>query len=489
MNSSAMLSSRLLHHFTVALTLGLACTVIAALPPAPVAAHTNIIIVLIDDLGYGDLACYGNPFVRTPNIDQLAKEGVRFTSAYSPAPVCSPSRAGIMTGRWPVRTGVTDAIGDAGTKWNTGRRLTPPGNSGQLALAEITVAELFHAAGFTTASIGKWHLGGPGFLPEAQGFEVNFSGSAEGSQKSMFGPDYGIGLPPAPSGEHLAERVEAEAEAFMRRNRDRPFFVYLSHYSVHRPVAARPATVSHYPSKGLAPWGLVPEYAAMIEEMDATIGRLMTFLREENLDQNTVVLFTSDNGAVKRWGSNGPLRGTKGTIFEGGIRVPMILRLPGGIGAGRELDVPVSGCDLLPTLLDLAGIEAPRDLQLDGQSLAPLVHGNAAFPMKRELLWHFPHYNMHGSTPSSALRFGRFKLIRFYETGRDELYDLQLDPGESRDLSAINPEITQLLGMRLTGLLLAGGARMPQANRTYKDVEPDLPELHPFESTRTVPQN
>lgn len=454
-----------------------------AAEPAPL----NVVLIVIDDLGYGDLACYGNPHVRTPHIDRLAREGTRFTAAYAPAPVCSPSRAGILTGRWPVRSGITDAIGEAGNKWNEGRKLVPPANAPHLALEETTLAEMFRRGGYATASIGKWHLGGPGFLPTDQGFDVNFSGNMLGSQKSMFGPDYGIGLPPAQAGEHLTERIQHEAERFITVQRDRPFFLLLSHYAVHRPVGARPGTVAHYPPKGPAPWGLVPEYAAMIEETDASVGRLMSFLRERGLDRRTAVVFTSDNGAVKWWGSNGPLRGTKGVVYEAGIRVPLIVRLPDGTGAGRVSGLPVHGCDLFPTLLDLAGLPAPAQLRLDGQSLLPLLRGSGSLPAERAFFWHFPHYNMHGSVPASAVRVGDLKLIAFYETGRHELYDLRADPGETRDLSNSRPETLHTLKTRLAALRAETGARLPTPNAAYAGIEPELRELRAFESTRTVP--
>lgn len=447
----------------------------------------NVVFVLADDLGYGDLACYGNPIVHSPNIDLLARQGIRFSQAYAPSPVCSPSRASLLTGRMPARLEVTDALGDAGNKWNSGRRLNPPANPKSLALDEITLAEKFREAGYATASIGKWHLGGAGHLPENQGFDVNFSGNSLGSQKSMFGPDYGIGLTPAPPGEHLAERLEQEAEKFIRENRDRPFFLYLSHYSVHRPIGARPETVSHYPGKGPPPWGLLPEYAAMIEELDSTVGRLMSFLSEQGLTENTVVVFTSDNGAVKWWGSNGGLRGTKGTIYEGGIRVPLIIRLPDIAAAGQLSDTPVHGCDLFPTLLDIAGIPLPANRVFDGLSLRPVMHGETGFPTERPMLWHFPHYNMHGSTPATAMRLGQYKLIRFYETGREELYDLSIDPEETVDISESQPELLRQLGTRMVELLAETGAIMPQINAEYRFTEPELKELQPFESTRTKP--
>lgn len=452
-----------------------------------VASALNVVVVLIDDLGYGDLGCYGNPQVRTPFVDRLAREGTRFTQAYAPSPVCSPSRAALLTGRWPARLGLTDAIGNAGDRWQRGRRLTPPAAPSRLPYAEVTLAEAFRAAGYATGSIGKWHLGGEGSLPGDHGFDVNFSGNNIGSQKTMFGPDYGIGLPPAPVGEHLAERVQAEAEGFMRAHRDRPFFLYLGHYSVHRPVGARPETIARYPAKGPPPWGVIPEYAAMIEEMDATVGRLLDFLEREGLAQRTLVVFTSDNGAVRWWGSNGPLRGTKGTIYEAGIRVPLIVRQPDGKGAGRVEAAPVHGCDLFPTLLDLAGVPLPSEVELDGVSLRPLLLGEGEALGDRPMLWHFPHYNMHGATPATALRVGPLKLIRFYETGREELYDLERDPGETTDLAGARPEQLREMGRHLAAQLDASRAKMPVVNPAYTFSEPEVKELRPFESTRTRP--
>jgi arylsulfatase A-like enzyme len=462
-------------------------TGLAAAPTNP-SVRPNVVFFVIDDLGYGDLACYGNPHARTPHIDRLARDGVRFTQAYAPSPVCSSSRASFFTGMWPARIGLTDAIGDAGDRWNRGRRLRTPPNPDSLPHRETTLAEVFREAGYTTASIGKWHLGDTGSLPEDHGFSVNFSGNNIGSHKSMFGPDYGIGLPPAPEGEHLAERVQAEAEAFVRQHRNTPFFLHVGHYSVHRPVGARPQTIARYPARGPAPWGLLPEYAAMIEEMDATIGRMMQFLREDGLEDRTIVVFISDNGAVQAWGSNGGLRGTKGTLREGGIRVPLIVRLPGHVGAGRGIETPVHGCDLFPTLVDLAGIARPENLRLDGVSLRPLLE-SATNPLpERPLFWHFPHYNMHGSTPTSAVRLGRLKLLRFYESGRDELYDLEADPGETTDLAAAEPGALRRLAERLGDHLVETGAQMPTLNPRYAFADPELRELLPFESTRTRPQ-
>jgi arylsulfatase A-like enzyme len=367
-----------------------------------------------------------------------------------------------------------DAIGEAGVKWNTGRRLIPPPSPNRLPLEETTLAEVLRTAGYATGSIGKWHLGSTGALAQDQGFDVNFSGNNLGSQKSMFGPDYGIGLPPAPQGEYLTDRVQAEAERFISARGDRP-------------VDAKPETIRRYPPRGPSPWGLVPEYAAMIEDLDASVGRLREFLRREGLLERTVIVFTSDNGAVKWWGSNGPLRETKGTLYEGGIRVPLIVRLPEGRGGGRVVSAPAHGSDLFPTLLALTAAPAPAGVKIDGQDLTPLLRGAAGFPALRPLFWHYPHYNMHGSRPASAVRAGDLKLIEFHEDGRRELYDLARDAGETRDLATARPDDAARLSALLRDHLRENNARMGTPNPAYAGVEPEILPLRAFESTRTVP--
>jgi arylsulfatase A-like enzyme len=447
----------------------------------------NLIIVLLDDLGYGDLACYGNPQVTSPHIDQLATEGIRFTQAYAAGPVCSPGRAGLMTGRWPARSGITDAIGAAVAQWNDNRRLLPPANARRLALEEITLAEVLRDQGYATGNVGKWHLGAEGFLPLDQGFDFNFSGNQIGSHKSMFGPDYGINLGPVEAGEYLTDRLQAEAEAFIQRSRDQPFFLLLSHFAVHRPVGAKAETIARQPPRSTDPvWGLVPEYAAMIEDVDTSIGRLRQFLAEEGLAENTVIVLTSDNGGVRFWSSNGGLRGTKGTVYEAGLRVPLIALLPGMTGAGRIEASPVHAVDLWPTLLALAQGAPPADLVLDGLNLLPRLTAGSELP-SRDFFWHFPHYNMHGSTPASALRSGDYKLIEWHETGQIELYDLGTDASESHDLAAARPELKQALLARLHHWQRTTGAQLPRPNPDYPGTEPDLPELSPFISTRLLP--
>lgn len=467
-------------------TLALFAASAAALPSAGTPAP-GLIVILADDLGWGDLGSHGNPHVRTPHLDALARESTRFTHAYAASPVCSSSRAALITGRWPARIGVTDAIGEAGEKWSRGRRLLTPPNPTGLPAATTTLAEVLRPAGFATASIGKWHLGGSGSLPQDHGFDLNYYGNNLGSPKTMFGPDHGLGLAPTPAGEYLTDRLEEEAERWLAARGDSPFFLLLSHFAVHRPVDAKPETIRRQPPKGPAPWGLLPEYAAMIEDLDASVGRLVAFLRTRGLDRRTSVIFTSDNGAVKWWGSNGGLRETKGTLYEGGIRVPLFIRLADGAGAGRVVETPVHGCDLFPTLLELAGVPASAAPQPDGRSLVSILRGRPGFEADRPLFWHFPHYNMHGGRPAGAARSGDLKLLEFFEDGRRELYDLRADPGETRDLARDRTEDV----LRLTALLSAHrrevAAVIPAHNPTYEGVELEIVPLRPFESTRTVP--
>jgi arylsulfatase A len=433
----------------------------------------NVIIVQVDDLGFGDFACYGNPTVRTPAVDRLAREGVRFMDAYAPSPLCSPSRAGLLIGRWPVRIGLTNAIGPAGKRWAEGRQLIEPPNPDRLPYEETTLAEVYEAAGYATASIGKWHLGGEDSMPHHHGFQVNFAGNDIGSQRSMFGPDYGIRLGPVPEGEYLTDRLQEEAEAFIREN-------------AGRPVGAKPETIARYGERVEGPWGLLPEYAAMIEDFDASLGRMLEFLRETQLDDTTVVVLISDNGAVRQWGSNGLLRGAKGLIYEGGIRVPLIIRGP-GVEAGLVSTEPVHAADLFPTLLELSGLEVPPHLELDGMSLRALLGGELASLPERPLYWHFPHYNMHGSRPAQAIRVGDWKLIHFFETDQIALYNLRSDIGESEDVSERMPEKVHAMREVLAEMGRTGGAILPVPNPDYAGMEPEPVPLLPFESTRTAP--
>jgi arylsulfatase A-like enzyme len=481
-----MKPSHIAKHIVLPVLAAAISNTVAAAAPADPEPRLNVILIQVDDLGYGDFGCYGNPHVRTPHIDRLAAAGTRFTDAYAPSPLCSPSRAGLLIGQWPVRIGLTNAIGPAGKRWATGRQLLEPPNPDKLPYEETTLAEVFQEAGYATASIGKWHLGGEDSLPRHHGFDVNFAGNDIGSQRSMFGPDYGIRLGPVPEGEYLTDRLQHEAEAFIREQAGGRFFLLLNHFAVHRPVGAKPETIAHYPEHADGPWGLLPEYAAMIEDFDTSVGRMVAFLRESGLDQETVLVVISDNGAVLQWGSNGILRGAKGLIYEGGIRVPLIIRTPGEAG-GKVLSDPVHAADLFPTLLELAGLEMVKDFEIDGINLVPLLSGELDSLPERPLYWHFPHYNMHGSRPSSAVRLGDFKLLHFFETDHYEVYNLRKDPAESVELSAQYPGKLALLKKKLAELRQGTGSMIPQPNPDFTGVDPKPIDLLPFESTRTAP--
>ncbi len=429
------------------------------------ATRPNIVFILTDDLGWRDLACYGNEHHSTPNLDRLASEGVRFTQAYAAAPVCSPARAGILTGRWPVRTGITD--------WIPGRPSPPrgplitPATARHLRLEETTLAEALRQAGYRTAGIGKWHLGGQGFLPGDQGFDVNIAGTESGSPprspRPHFGPFELPGLKAA-EGESLTGRLAGEAVRFIEQNRQNPFFLLLSHFTVHIPLGAPQELVERHRARSGGRYH--PVYAAMVETLDQSVGRVLEALERTGLARNTIVAFFSDNGGLcfegsskERVTSNAPLRAGKGHLYEGGIRVPFLLRYPGAARVGSSIDSPVAGVDLFPTLCEAAGVRARN---VDGVSLLPLLRGRTLRP--RQLFWHYPHYSNQGGEPSSAIRDGDWKLIEFYHGGRRELYNLRNDPGEARNLAGAQPAVAKKLSLALHQWLRQTGAAMPRPN-------------------------
>jgi arylsulfatase A-like enzyme len=441
----------------------------------PRAARPNIVFILADDLGWRDLACYGNEHHSTPHIDRLATEGARFTHAYAASPVCSPTRASILTGRWPARTGVTD--------WIPGRPspakgpLLTPATARQLRLEEITLAEQLRQAGYRTANIGKWHLGGAGFLPGDQGFDINIAGTEGGSPprspRPYFGPFELPGMK-AGEGEFLTEKLTDEAVRFIEQNRQDPFFLLLSHFTVHIPLSAPQDLVEKYRAR--AQDGCHPVYAAMVETLDQSVGRVMDALEQSGLARNTIVVLFSDNGGLcfegtskERVTSNAPLRAGKGHLYEGGIRVPFLLRYPGAARAGATIDAPVASIDLFPTLCEAAGLR-PRNV--DGISLLPLLRGEPARP--RQLCWHYPHYSNQGGEPASAIRDGDWKLIEFYHGGRRELFNLRNDPGETRNLASSQAAVAKKLSLALHQWLRQTDARLPQPN---PEADPAWPGL------------
>jgi arylsulfatase A-like enzyme len=492
-------------------------TLLAALLLVPLAAlhasdapkpanKPNVIVILADDLGWADLSCYGSTFHESPNLDKLATQGMRFTQGYSSSPYCSPSRAAIMTGRHPARLKITDYI-PSNTK--TGKFL-PAEMKMELPLEEVTIAEVLRDAGYATWHVGKWHLGDLGFYPEDQGFQVNIAGNHNGAPTSFFWPYgdkegasvvrprtrdqmKGYHMTPMPGlrsggkeGEHLCDRLTSEAiKLIEQRKPEQPFFLYLPFYDPHTPIMAKPELIEKYTAKaaklglpaveavptyiegnrvhGTSPKKLPeqqvnPTYAAMIETMDTNVGRLMARLDELGVADNTLILFTSDNGGHKVT-SNRPLRGSKGWLYEGGVREPWIVKWPGVTKPGSTCDVPVMNTDILPTVLEACGLPAKPDLHKDGVSFASLLRGNAK-PVHNALFWHFPHYGEVGSGPCSSVRVGDWKLIEWLENDSVELFNLATDLSEKNDVAAQHPEIVQQLRERLHAWRKETGANM-----------------------------
>jgi len=465
-------------------------------PAGPAPTRPSVVFFLADDLGWRDLGCYGSSFYETPHLDQMAAEGAKFTSAYAACPVCSPTRASLQTGKYPTRTGVTDYIGAAQPdKWGRNTRLLPAPYATQLALAELTLAEALKAGGYATFFAGKWHLGPEGCWPENQGYDINRGGIDRGGPyggNKYFSPYGNPRLSDGPPGEHLPDRLASETAAFIEANRDRPFFAFFSFYSVHTPLMAREDLRKKYEEKrqraGLEPrWGsegarevrLVQEhavYAGMVEAMDLAVGKVLRKLDELGLREKTLVIFTSDNGGLSTSEghptSNLPLRAGKGWLYEGGIREPLLIRWPGVVKAGSVIDTPVSSPDFFPTILEAAGVPLPAGQPSDGLSLLPLLKGGAA-PAERPLFWHYPHYGNQGGAPGSAVRLGKWKLIEWLEGPSFELFDLETDLGEQRNLAAEQPERVRQLAARLAAWRKETGARMPAPNPQFDAAKPD----------------
>jgi arylsulfatase A-like enzyme len=444
------------------------------------AERPNVILIVIDDLGWADLGCYGSTFHKTPQLDKLAKEGLRFTEAYSACPVCSPTRAAIMTGKYPARLNLTDWLPGRGDL--PAQQLARPKINQQLPMAEKTVAEYLRAAGYRTASIGKWHLGGEGFGPETQGFELNIAGDQGGSPPGFFAPFVKDkagkksgrqlkGLEAAPDGSYLTDLLTDAAVNFIEKSHKEPFFLYLPHYTVHIPLQAKEELVKKYPADPKFTGKQNSSvYAAMLESLDDGIGRIMSKLDELKIGDNTLVIFTSDNGGVATLEgphtpstSNAPLREGKGYLYEGGIRVPLLVRWPAKVKAGQTSTAACS-IDLLPTITAACGLEAVQDI--DGISLLPLVTQQQE-PKREALYWHYPHYANQGGKPGGAIRAGRWKLIEFYEDGRRELFDLTSDPREGRNLALQHPEVVKDLAKQLDDWRKSVGAKMMTPNPDY----------------------
>lgn len=425
----------------------------AATPEAP---PPSVVVFLVDDLGWHDLACLGNPVHETPNIDRLAAAGMTFTNAYSACTVCSPTRAALMTGQYPARLHLTDWI--PGHERPTAALAIPDWRR-ELALENVTVAERLRQAGYATASIGKWHLGDDRHGPERHGFDRNVGGTDRGQPPTYFAPYRIPTLPDGIRGEYLTDREAIEAQQFIRAHRARPFFLYVPHHAVHSPIEAKKGMVAKYRTQGTGLSDRLANYAAMIESLDEAVGKVLGELEALRLADRTIVFFTSDNGGVASLSDAAPLRAGKGSAYEGGVRVPLFVAWPGVVKPGSTCDVPVITCDIAATILDVTGAGADPAQPLDGVSLSSVFHGGS---LDRDTLyWHYPHYHPGGATPYSAIRAGTLRLVHFYEDGHDELYDLATDPGERRDLAANRPDDTRTLRTKLDAWLTDVGAQLP----------------------------
>lgn len=499
----------------------------------------NIIFFLVDDMGWSDLGCYGSTFYKTPQIDHFAREGVRFTQAYGASHVCSPSRGAFITGQYPARTHLTD--------WLKGRRNYPfqkllnAAVVQHLPYGKPTLPELLRENGYATAIFGKWHLGDDSASTERQGFDVHIPQWNEGwPNGTYFAPYHMKGLEGGPSGEYLTDRLTTEALKWVDQHKDHPFFLFLSHFAVHDPIEGPPHLVEKYmhklqhgskPEQG-APYILEqnpdqdkvftrkelnemlsdkqysgyrvlpdrivkvkqfqdnPEYAAMVESVDESLGRVLAKLKEDGLAENTIVIFASDNGGMSAANfykperniplsmlnkaystSNLPLRGGKGWLYEGGIRVPTIIYWPGNGQHGIVSDVPIMNIDFYPTLLAMVGIKPPKGYPLDGMSIVPLLTGDKQGTdavVRRPLYWHFPQYSNHGAqSPGGAIRLGDYKLLEYFEQDKVQLFDIRTDPGEQHDLSAAQPGRVKQMQDMLHAWRNRIHANMPSRNPHY----------------------
>ncbi|MEM9017425.1 MAG: sulfatase [Verrucomicrobiota bacterium] len=481
--------------------------VLFSLTVTPVQAKPkNVVIFFVDDMGWTDLACTGSDLHETPHIDSLAESGVRFTSGYSACTVCSPSRAALMTGQSPARLHLTDFI--PGHPFVNTPLLVPDWTQ-VLKQDHLTLAEILKEEGLMTAHLGKWHLahrrgretGGedlpdPDNYPDAHGFDFNIGGNEKGAPPSYFWP-YGRGktleekknnsiyatLPRDEEnreGEYLTDRLAAEAEILIDQfaAAKQPFFLNFWFYNVHTPLQGRPDLVEKYEEKlndGVDRRHTNATYAAMVESTDAAVGKVLAKLEEHGLDESTLVIFTSDNGGLKPQATdNNPIRQGKGGIYEGGVRVPFIVRLPGSEAIGKLCHEPAITMDLFATVLDSLGIDPPEEIRekLDGRSLVPLLHDPRTEVEKRSLYWHYPHYHSMGAQPYSAIRSGKWKLIEVIGLDRVELYDLNSDIHENANLLNTELEVARDLYRELAAWRNSVGAQMPKRNAAF---DPDKP--------------
>jgi len=426
-------------------------------------------------LGWSDTGYAGSDLYETPHLDRLAQQGLRFSQAYSACTVCSPTRAALLSGKYPARLHLTDWIHGHARPF---AKLKIPAWTEHLPEEETTLAAALRPLGYTSASIGKWHLGDePADMPERRGFDVNIAGTGQGQPPSYFAPYHIPTLVEGPAGEYLTDRLTDEACRFVREHRAGPFFLYLPHFAVHTPLQAKSELVEHFRAKlkpGMKHTNAV--YAAMQKSVDDSVGRLLTELESTPAARETLVIFTSDNGGLIGPTSNVPCRAGKGSAYEGGVRVPLIVWWAGHAKPGSICPEPVISQDLFATILAAAGEEVvAKRPDVDGLSLLPLVTDPAASLKREAIYWHYPHYHPGGATPYGAIRAGNMKLVEFFEDLHVELYDLDADPSETRDLAKEQPERTKELRDRLTTWRERVGAQMPTPNPNYdplKDAPP-----------------
>ncbi|HEU5071228.1 MAG TPA: sulfatase [Verrucomicrobiae bacterium] len=467
----------------MALSLGLGDRALADKP--------NVLFILVDDYGVKDVGIEGSKFYETPNIDALARSGMRFTQGYAACCVCSPSRASILLGQYTTRHGITDWVGeDAGAKFARERHtpLLVPDYARNLPANDTTLADAFKQAGYVTFFAGKWHLGSKGAWPEDRGFDINKGGWDAGSPMGgYYAPWKNPNLPNGPRGQSLTQRLADETISFLEQSTNKPFLAYLAFYAVHGPIetskplwekfrakaAAQPKPRERFEMDRTLPVRVVqdnPIYAGLIANMDNAVGRVLQKLDELGLASNTIVVLTGDNGGVVSGDSYSscefPFRGGKGRQWEGGTRVPFYIRAPGVTQPGSTCTTPVSGIDFFPTLLQLANVQVQPKQVIDGVSLVPLLNGGSITP--RPLFWHYPHYGNQGGEPSSIVRDGDWKLIHYWEDGHNELYDLATDIGERQDLAKSEPQRTAELWSELSAWLKATNAKLPQPNPDYQ---------------------
>ncbi|MFH1943500.1 MAG: sulfatase [bacterium] len=486
--------------FIKSLSLGTAALTLPGLSPFSCTSkhkRPNFVFFLIDDLGWTDLGCYGSRFYETPNIDELASEGMRFTDAYAACPVCSPTRASIMTGKYPARLNITDWIPGDDPK---NRRLVGPADLHQLPLEEITIAEALKEAGYAAGFFGKWHLGDVGYHPQEQGFDVNKGGHWAGQPASYFYPYKNErkrwdvpDLEGGEEGEYLTDRLTDESIRFIESNKDKPFLLYLSHYAVHTPIQSKQELEDQYRKKLQkmpAPAGpdYIPEheseskqfqddpaYAGMVQSVDESVGRILKKIDTLGLSENTIIFFMSDNGGLSTLPrrrnaptSVVPLRAGKGWLYEGGIREPMIVKWPDIVEPGSQSSEPVTSTDFYPTILEMAGLPLRPKQHADGLSLFPILIQKE--PLDRQaIFWHYPHYHGSGHKPAGAIRAGDYKLIEWFEDNSVELYNLKENIGEKNNLAASVPEKADELRKMLHDWRKEVGAQMPLPNPDWKN--------------------